>query len=197
MTCGSGQLPDEVDPFATSDRDVHQISDVQPHRIGEAHRSIHLGALVRGPSRRSLRVDVFDEHLSVLPDPLLGTLGHELIDEVGQPASTFLDDLVRHMPVESGCLGVLLIGVGEDPGDVQSGLGKEVVQDGDVLVGLTGETGDEVGSKPRLGAALSNVVDDPQERLGVTEPTHPPQQGAGGVLEGQVEVRDDLWGCLL
>ena len=107
MTCGSGQLPDEVDPFATSDRDVHQISDVQPHRIGEAHRSIHLGALVRGSARRRLRIDVLDEHPSALPDPLLGTLGHEFVDEVGQCGTTFLDDLVGNMSVEGGSLGAV------------------------------------------------------------------------------------------
>ena len=42
---------------------------------------------------------------------------------------------------------------------------------------------------PASGASVADAVEQGQEAVGVAEAAHPPQDGAAGVLEGEVEVR--------
>ena len=64
----------------------------------------------------------------------------------------------------------------------------------DVVFGLAGEPDDDVGPDARVGASARTEPIRSRNALGVAEPTHPPQQRAAGVLEGQVEVRRDTAG---
>ncbi len=59
------------------------------------------------------------------------------------------------------------------------------------MPGLTGEADDDVGAHPGQRRVATDLLEQPEEALGVAEAPHPPQHGGAGVLEGEVEVGRD------
>src|SRR5690606_40563395 len=77
--------------------------------------------------------------------------------------------------VERLRLGTVLVRVTEHPDRIEPRLGEEPLQLGDVLLGLAGEPDDHVRPYPRVGRVGPDLLDQLEERLGGTEPAHPPQ----------------------
>src|SRR5690606_13720544 len=137
----------------------------------------------------------FDEDVDGGADALLGALGHQFLGELVELLDSFGDGLLGEFAVESGRFGAVLVGVAEDADGVEAGLLQEGHEFGEVLVGLAGEADDEVGADARFGGAGADGLHQFQEAFAVAEAAHAAQQGAAGVLEGQVEVGHDAGGA--
>src|SRR3954451_12894173 len=171
------QLRHQIRTLAAGDHGRHQITHPEVHTRGQdLDVAVHLRALVGGASDDAL-LDLLDQHLHRLPDTLLRPLGDERVDEIGHPVATLLDHLQWQLSVQPRRLRTVLVGVPEHPDGIQTGAAEEVRQYLHVLLGLAGEADDDVAPDPRGGRQGADRRDQGQEGLGVTETTHPPQQG--------------------
>src|ERR1035437_7377016 len=101
------------------------------------------------------------------------------------------------MPVELALqglgLGAVLVGVPEHADHIQSGGSQEGLELVEILLCLSREPDDDVGPDAGKRSASADLVDQVEECLGRAKPAHGAQQSLGGVLKGDVEVRDDNW----
>ena len=79
------------------------------------------------------------------------------------------------LPSNACRLGAVLVGVAEDAGDVEPGGDQEVAEGLQVVLGLAGEADDHVGADAGARGEGADLVEQPEEALGVAEPAHPPQ----------------------
>src|SRR5580704_12217931 len=152
--------------------------------------AVDLRGLVRGaPAIAPLAGRFLDEDIDGLAQPLGSPLRHELVGEVGQLLDPPGDLVAGQLPGQRRSLGAVLVGVAEDADGVEAGVGQELLQLRHVVLGLAGETHDEVGPGAGLRAPPPDLVQKRAEVLAVAKPPHRAQHPAAGVLEGQVEVR--------
>ena len=130
-------------------------------------------------------------HKNIFAHPVLGTLGGELLDEPGNEAPAPLDLVGLKVSVERLGLGALLVGVSEDPDDVEPGRFEESAELGEVRLGLAREAHDDIRADARQRRPGPDRLHEAEEVHGPAEPPHPTKQRRRGVLEGQVEVRHD------
>ena len=86
-------MRDEVDTDRIHDTGAHEVADLRhrSRRATDDSRRTVVRSLVGSAPLRALSVDVLDENLDLLTDPLGSTLRPELVDEPGQPVDTTAD----------------------------------------------------------------------------------------------------------
>ena len=81
--------------------------------------------------------------------------------------------------------------VRKEPCPIELGRLEEPLQRVDIVLGLAGEAHDERRAHRRLRGGGSNAADQIEVALPVSGAPHRPQEGPGGVLQAEVEVRND------
>ena len=109
-------------------------------------------------------------------DTILGALGDEFVDEIGEIFASSSNHVLVDMAVEGGSLGAFLVGIGEDASNIEPRPLQEIGEDLDIGLGLAGEAGDEVRPEAGFRTTRTDGLDDVDEGLGVTEAAHPAQQ---------------------
>src|SRR3954447_819290 len=122
MTSGPGQrrhhgARDQVDTLGVHDGGGQQLAgDRIGRHPGDGGRAVGVGVLVGGvpgPGARALDVGqvLGEQHLDLAADPLLGALGGELLDQVGDPPAPRVDLGLVELAAQPDGLGALLVGV--------------------------------------------------------------------------------------
>src|SRR5450756_2073233 len=169
------------------------MHDLAAPRLDAAHEgpSVDIrrlqGAAPYGDAVRSRAA--LDQHVERAPDERLPERGGHVVDRLAELGGALEGERRRGLPGQRRSRSTLLGVVGEHAGGGEPGLAHEGEELVELLVGLAGKPGDE---GPAHGGAWERDA-YAREKVeisgGVAAALHAPQNGAGGVLEGDVHVR--------
>src|ERR687895_906098 len=138
-------------------------------------RAVDLWGLMGGPAFVAIPVRgiVFDQYLDNPADAFFGALCRELFGQCAhlRDAPGYLD-LIK-LAIEPGGLRALLVGISEHTDGVEASGGQELGQLGQVGLGLTGETDDEVRPDAGVRCLGTDQGQQSEEPLPVAESAHP------------------------
>ena len=154
---------------------------------------VHLGAVGVAAAHvgHGLAVKALAEDLQDLPLHLLVPLVHDPGLDVHHQLGP-ADSLLGVHPLHLGGGGPLLRGVGEHAGPEHPLVPQELAQLLELRLPLAGQAGDEAGAEDQAGDALPELVQQLLEVRLVPPAVHPPEDAVVAVLEGDVQVFDDL-----
>ncbi len=136
--------------------------------------------------------DLVDQHGHLAVDLGLEALGGDVFLEVHQARTALLAHLVRHRARQLVGRRTLDRRIGEGADAVELGLFEEVQQQLEVFLGLAREAGDEGRADGELGADAAPLAHALEHVLGVGRALHGLEDARAGVLEGHVQVGQDL-----
>ena len=119
-----GRDGEQVGPLRAGDGDVDEAADRQI--VGQVHDAVDLGCLVH----RAALAGCVDEDLPGGADQRVAPGGRDGVLQLGTLAEALERELGRHLLVESGGVGAVLAGVGEEAGPVELRRFEELEQAG-------------------------------------------------------------------
>ena len=177
---------------------VHQhiieLAGVERLFAGHADVAVHLGGIGSGAAEveAALVVHAVAEDADSLAHLCGLLLGHDAGLDLHHQLSALVLDFLLDLAVHPGGNGVLLGGVGKAAQTVELHFLHEVAQVLELLFRLTREARDEGRAEGDVRDLTAQLADDVQQLGAVGTAVHVLEDRVVAVLDGQVEIRQDL-----